>query len=51
MVHIFRYLLFLFDIGTKSFSYIIGDISMVIALLGLTFLYGNYNNIQSMLPC
>ena len=48
--YIFLVLAIFIDIGTKSFSYIIGDISMVIALLGLTFLYGNYNNIQSMLP-
>lgn len=48
--YIFLVFAIFIDIGTKSFSYIIGDISMVIALFGLTFLYGNYNNIQSMLP-
>lgn len=48
--YIFLALAIFINIGTKSFLYIIGDISMVIALLGLTFLYGNYNNIQSKLP-
>lgn len=40
----------LMNIGKKSFFYIIGDISMGISLLGLTFLYGNYNNVQARLP-